>query len=520
MPRNMVNQRLKLSRRRRYQTWALSLVLCVGSAVDGFQAAPVLPPSTLPSPSSSSGTYGHFPLHSSGDGCQETEESTALPLQDLSSSSPTDPLEQSLSKPNLTPSPRTINPKASYKVKEWYEEEEYQQKRKQRLNWLERTTASLIDSDPGTLIKGKWHELSSMLVAWSSFVKSNAEAPVRMEAILKRLHEERRAGNEEAITDIEMYNRLLDAWACAALFKTQEDPIVASQRARETLVLLQETYERQGDESFLMPNEESFNLVLHVVCRTEGPTVARRLLALMEYLHRSGKNQNAKPSKQDYASVLIAYTKPQFQRRNTKHKENAGALVEGFLRHMNVTGNTPSTYHYNLAIKAWTQSKRGREGAEHADRILEEMQAPKDIVTYGTVIAAWAASGMRAHAVQRAEELLRQIENEPHLEPNTVVLNSVMSTWVKSRSPGATNRTGELLMEMEQASERSVQPDLITYNTHLHALSLQASKFGMAQRADALLSKMEQLYDQGEVSFAPNLFSYNLGESVKVGKDT
>ena len=434
------------------------------------------------------------------------------------------------------------------KETEWYNQAEYKNKRNLKRQWLTRTTDSLINTPPGSLVKGKWHELVSMLYGWSAFIKTDADAPLRMEAILKRLYEEQRAGsNDEVVVDIDMYNRLLDAWACAALFQKNNrsrPPTVASQRAREILVLLQETYEAQMQEAvveaeddddddddllqhaqLLMPNEESFNLVLHAVCKTEGPTIARRLLAFMEYLHRSGKNPLAKPSRTDYTTVLHAYTQlhrfrpsprphPKEQQRRQQQQpytENAGALAEGFFRHMNITaGITPDTYCYNLAIKAWAHGKRGREAAEHADRILEEMQAPKDIVTYASVISAWAQSGMRAHAVQRAEELLRQIENDPKLEPNTVVLNAVMSAWVKSRSPGASNRTGELLREMELAEDPQIRPDLIAYNTHLHALSLQAKKPGMAQRADALLQKMEDLYERGDVGFAPNLFSYNL----------
>ena len=514
----MIDRRRTMTRFKSYQNWALSLVITVAGSVEGFQhayrtASPVLAPSVLPGSSAACGKYACFPFRLSSHENQEEvtrgDASMSLPPHD---SIPANPLEESFSRRQFSQSPRMSQQKRYAEGTEWYEQEDYQLKRKQRIDWLERTTANLIETAPGSLIKGKWHELSSMLFAWSSYVKSYAEAPLRMEAILKRLHEERHAGNVEVTTDIEMYNRLLDAWACAALFKTQLDPKIASQRAREMLVLLQETYEQSGDGR-LMPNEESFNLVLHVATRVEGPTIARRLLALMEYLHRSGKNSKAKPSQTDYTSVLMAYTKPQFQRENAKQRGNTGALVEGFLRHMNVTGITPSTYHYNLAIKAWTQSKGGREAAEHADRILEEMQAPKDIVTYTSVISAWAASGMRAHAVERAEELLRQIENDPGLEPNTIVLNAVMSTWVKSRSPGASNRTGELLMEMEKSLEPSTKPDLITYNTHLHALALQAKKHGMAQKADALLSKMERLNDDDEVSFSPNLFSYNLGKS-------
>lgn len=117
---------------------------------------------------------------------------------------------------------------------------------------------------------------------------------------------------------------------------------------------------------------------------------------------------------------------------------------------------------------------------------------------------------MKAHAVSRAEELLREIEASDSLEPNTVVLNSLMSAWVKSRNPAAVERTEEILRQME-ASE-NVKPDLISYNTHLHALSMHASpkRPALALRADALLQQMEEGCDSGRLPFGPNLFSYNL----------
>lgn len=551
------------TKKRGHRPWATAALAAAGlvassCCVEGFQRLPMttnnrmppgMAPAALPYSTTSYATlkaslHNNNKNDNNGDGGKSDYDQWTLSLSDQdenegssAAAAATSPLEESFARPpktteikneNQVPA-RAFPPRRIIKTKydntpnrrhnttakkggevktekAWYLQEEYQNKRNQRRLWLIRATDTLLAAEAGTLTKGKWHELSSMLYAWSSFAKSDTEAPLRMEAILKRLHEERRAGNDEARADIDMYNRLLDAWACAGLFRTTQNPIAASQRAREILVLLQETYEAEGDE-LLMPNEQSFNLVLHVVCRTEGPHIARRLLALMEYLHRRGKNPLARPSRSDYTSVLNAYT----HERSSKQKENAGSLAEGFLRHMNITaGITPDTFSYNLAIRAWSRSRRGREAAEHADRILEEMQAPKDIVTYSTVISAWATSGMKAHAVQRAEQLLRQLEAEPNLEPNTVVLNSVMSTWVKSRSPGACKRTEELLHEMERSSESSIQPDLISYNTHLHALSLQARKPGMAQKADALLTRLEERYERGEVTFAPNLFTYNL----------
>jgi hypothetical protein len=368
----------------------------------------------------------------------------------------------------------------------------------ERRAWLVQATQDILIAEPGTLVKGKWHELVSMLKAWSRRSKFDAEAPIVVERLLKRLLDEQRAGNLEAKANTELYNILLDSWACAAIFRTHE-PAVAAQRAREILVSLQETFEKDGDRD-LMPDFESFYVVFHAVCRMEGPTIARRVLAWMEYLYKVQKNMSAKPSRKQYIMLLDAYA--------NSNEENAGLLSEGFIRHMNATGVQPDTYCWNLAMKAWIRSKRGRESAEHVDRILEEMETPKDLVTYSTAIAAWSASGMRSHAVARAEELLRDIEETPGLEPNTYVLNSLMSTWVKSRNPAAANRTVELLEHMEQSE--ICPPDLFSYNTHLHALSTHSKRPGYAQRAHDLLMSLEKRSDEGEVHLKPNLFSYNL----------
>ncbi|VEU36178.1 unnamed protein product [Pseudo-nitzschia multistriata] len=137
------------------------------------------------------------------------------------------------------------------------------------------------------------------------------------------------------------------------------------------------------------------------------------------------------------------------------------------------------------------------------------MQAPKDVITYSSVISAWSASGMQSHAVVRAEELLREMEETPEVEPNTVVLNSIMSAWVKSKNPAAINRTTELLEYMEQAQHAPA--DLVSYNTHLHALSIHSHREpDYAQRANDLLTSLEARYERGEIRFRPNLFSYNV----------
>jgi hypothetical protein len=67
----------------------------------------------------------------------------------------------------------------------------------------------------------------------------------------------------------------------------------------------------------------------------------------MEYIYKMGRNDLAKPPRKFYIRLLHAY--------GNSRDENAGVLAEGFLRHMNMTGETPDTFCYNIAIKAWTR---------------------------------------------------------------------------------------------------------------------------------------------------------------------
>ena len=137
------------------------------------------------------------------------------------------------------------------------------------------------------------------------------------------------------------------------------------------------------------------------------------------------------------------------------------------------------------------------------------MKAPKDAVTYSTVISAWSASGMRSHAVVRAEQLLREMDNTPGLEANNVVLNSIMSAWVKSKNPATVDRTRELLEYMEHSVHAPA--DLVSYNTHLHGLLMHSHRDrGYAKQAADILASLEARYEKKEITFRPNLFSYNV----------
>jgi hypothetical protein len=361
--------------------------------------------------------------------------------------------------------------------------------------WLQRTTTTLLETTPGSLVKGKWHELVSMINAWSRRLEDDPNAPLLLEQLLKRVIDEQRAGNRECSPTTDLYNYVIDAWAAT----TSEHGRAASRRARQILHLLQQTHDVEQDPE-RRPNAHSFLTVLKAAAKTEKAPVARETLRWMEQLYSSGRNPDAKPTISAYVTVLDAFS--------NSGMEDAGDWAEEVLKQMHATGIVPSTLCYNIAIKAWIKSRRGRQSAEHAERILEEMQSPADVVTYSSVIHTWAISGMNAHAAERAEHILLKIEQDESVEPNVVVYNACLNAWCKSKSPLVVNRTEDLLRRMEASTH--VAPDLVSYNTYLHALAMMGKEPTMAQRADDALCRLEQRFDTGEIDFSPNVFSYNL----------
>lgn len=226
----------------------------------------------------------------------------------------------------------------------------------ERRDWLRKATNEILEKEPGTLNKGKWHELVSMVKAWSKFSKIDPEAPVVMEKLIKRLHDERIAGNEDAIADIDLYNTLLDAWCCVALFSSNykgrsnaefiASPVYASRRARDILVQLEDNSEQ--NEALAKPNEQSFGLVYDVIFKVEGAYAAREFLAWIEEI--SGSNERARLSYKYYMKLLNAFA--------NSGDEKAGYHAEELVRHMERIGLEPDTICYNIALKAWTKGKK------------------------------------------------------------------------------------------------------------------------------------------------------------------
>lgn len=158
-------------------------------------------------------------------------------------------------------------------------------------------------------------------------------------------------------------------------------------------------------------------------------------------------------------------------------------------------------------------------------RMVEERQAGNEnaVVTTlmcNTLIDAWSRSGdenaaLRCEGVFKGMIELTSIEGKilHNVKPDVVSYTTVISAWAKTASEGSAERAADILNKMEAeyeiGTDRSIKPNVQTYNTVLDAYARVGSVVA-ATKAENLLQHMNRCYmTDSNCSIAPDVLSYN-----------
>jgi hypothetical protein len=190
---------------------------------------------------------------------------------------------------------------------------------------------------------------------------------------------------------------------------------------------------------------------------------------------------------------------------------------------------------YNNVMHAYAVSSGGREAAEKAEAILDNMlmscyeyksgATPPEPTTrsFNIAINAWAKSGEQDSG-ERAEQIFTRMENWllkcRHLAefhgamPNARSLSGVMDAWAQSGTRAAEERVLGILMhaiekrrnyqqrlrEGRPLTEKTViKPNVIMFNSAIHAWVNSKRGHDGAEKAEAILRMMERLNETGEL---------------------
>jgi len=382
----------------------------------------------------------------------------------------------------------------------------------ERYTWLRRATTNLLDGElfpPGSLVKGKWHELSSMMLAWSRVVKdgtfetvlkllasqqkqlkqqgqqsvdstSRLTPALIIEGLLKRIIDEQEAGNADVVVTVDLYNLAIEAWAAAAGGVEKRagsrgtddlsdmstgsgghgtsQTLAAARRAGEIVRSLQTAYEVSGNEN-LRPNSRSFLDALGAFTRAANyrsvPSSAKeraiaadeaeKLLFWMEDLARSGRNDDALPCTLAYSLTMDAYAK-------SRHID-AGRKAEAIFRRLESAS----------LLEMDSARQNNDQGKSQSSRNI----APNKFC-YNILINAYSRQGRRGGVFDSAERILTEMETR-----------------------------------FEETSDEAIRPDVVSYSSTISAMARADRKGYGSVRAENILNRME------DAGIVPNTITFN-----------
>lgn len=347
------------------------------------------------------------------------------------------------------------------------------------------------------LMRG-WAEASEKL-QHKSHGKDRA---VAVEGILKRMIDERKAGNEAAVVKTQDYNAVMKAWSMSG------QQSAAAIRVEEILTMMQEMYEA-GDEN-VQPDVNSFAIAIEAWTKAtddvNSPRRAHRILEWMCSVYTSGKNDMAAPDTSCFHMVLKSWA-------TSKQLESpimAEQLIM-WMQHLEGSGLESvksDTMCFNIAMSAWLKSgdllaeNRIREIFEDMDRAYRSgghENFKPDAGTFNIVISSMASSVKQTDslAARRADKMLSRLENgflggDDTLRPDTIVYNQVINYWAKSHFRGHFLKAREVLdrqIAMHAGGVNKCRPDVMSYTSVIAACASTFGSWGEKKRAFELSHK-------------------------------
>ena len=269
----------------------------------------------------------------------------------------------------------------------------------------------------------------------------------------------------------------------------------------------------------------SCNLVLSLCAKSadrSAPTISATLLRRMEEMFQGGK-KDIEPDIISYTSVIAALSK------NTG--QNTMMQIQNIVRKVKELENTGSrvvymdTRLYNAIMNSFENSIPGREGAQRAQNMLEEMEAlhregnqnvKPDVISYNTVLKAWAKSGVH-DAAQKAQLLLDKMEmfaikGIGGVKPDDISFNTTIDAWARDKSIDAPLRAQNLIHRMIELQERGiieVAPTTKTFTGVLLAWS-KSTRQDSSQKAEQIIEFMEKLNLLGQNQVKPDTYCYTI----------
>jgi hypothetical protein len=378
--------------------------------------------------------------------------------------------------------------------------------RSKQMARLNKMTDKFCSTAPGHLSHEMMDSAHDLIYAWAHL--DSKECALKVESLVKRVVDERRAGNLEATTSLDDYNLLLEGWA------RSRAGTAAAERCEQILMEMQE-------HSDIVPNLDSFKSVLMAWRFSDDSSAAIRAQRVLEYmidLYASGQNSLACPNSDCFDICLHLWAR---SGRNDAPKQTQLLVIAMERLHHATQLKTlqPTTTSFNAVLAAWSKSK-DPNAIKHVLEILRFMEThaklgdtavKPDIVTYSTCIAGLVRFNGPA---EKADALLKHVEESASegnskFVPDTILYNSVISCWAQTTQAGAYRKARSVLdRQMNQHYEMKdskCKPDVYGFTSVLASCAMEPKeKYKAFQVALATFQQLRHSDDYG----SPNHVTY------------
>lgn len=384
--------------------------------------------------------------------------------------------------------------------------------------FLRKLTDDLVAAAPGTLTASEVSGAPRLMSAWAGLPD-----PLAVEGLLKRLIEERRAGNAAAIARTDDYNAAMRSWAASG------EGGAAASRVEQILLSMQQMY-AAGDED-VRPNPESFRIAIEAWVNAgdepSGLGRAQHVLDWMTKLYLSSANDLAAPNSSCFLPILRGWA--------NSGRIEAPVVTEQlimWMQHLQMEKGIegPNTACFNLVISSWLQSKdvaaekKIRQVFEYMDkcRRLGSPDIKPDAATYNMAIASIAPAVKERHdrgGARRADRLLARLEagyraGDVVLGPDTIVYNTVIDYWAKAQTHRGHYLKARAVLDRQVATHAEgvhrCRPDAIGYTAVVAAAASTAGSRPERRRAYNVARATFQEAQAGGERTRPNAVTYGL----------
>lgn len=321
--------------------------------------------------------------------------------------------------------------------------------------------------------------------------KASSAAMRKADSVLESMKDALMVSNSDNRLDmVEDMNSLLVIWS---------NDVDLPDLAEKFLRFVDKESSKSGDE---WVNTRSYNLVINAWAKSQRRDSFSRAHAL---LHEMETSTRVKPDLLTYSGVISSIAKSK--------KSNDAKKAEVVLRELDRHNVSPDNIIYNQVINI--HSKSGVRGsAERCEKLLVVMQglandgndkvAP-DVRTYNLVLSAWA----NEKGPKEAEEVLQRLESHKSIYPNSISYITCMDAYARVGDAHNNLRVLSMMEKSFEKGNKSAKPTRRAYTSALNALA-KSGRGDAGARAEALVNKMEKLYQAGETDMKPDTTVYNI----------